>query len=106
MAWCMSSEVIGAVVEWPHTRAAKGLFSSQMGKTKADVIPRFLSGNRKSGVLLESNEMGAAIDTLVGESPIGKRHRVLVGLARVTTKRRPSVLAASDVYRSRPEVSR
>ena len=33
--------------------------------------------------------------------------RVFVfGLASVTTRRRPSALAASEVYRSRPEVSR
>ena len=40
------------------------------------------------------------------DTGMGKRQSVLRGLASVTTRRRPSELAASDVYRSRPEVSR
>ena len=40
------------------------------------------------------------------ESPIRIRQRVLFGLARVTTRRLPSAVAASDVYRSGPKVSR
>ena len=52
----------------------------------------------------------AAADVSVGTSSIdtgmGKRQRVLRGLASVTTRRRPSALAASEVYRSRPEVNR
>ena len=39
----------------------------------------------------------------VGESAMRKRQSVLRGLASVATRRRPSALAASDVYRSRPE---
>ena len=56
--------------------------------------------------MLVVSEIRAAADISAGESAIGKRQSVLFGLARVTTRRRPSALAASDVYRSRPEVSR
>ena len=52
------------------------------------------------------SEIRAAADTSAVESAIRKRQSVCFGLARVTTRRRPSALAASDVYRSRPELSR
>ena len=41
-----------------------------------------------------------------GESANRKCQSVLFGLASATTSRRPSALAASDVYRSRPELNR
>ncbi len=56
--------------------------------------------------MLVVSEIRAAADTSAGESAIRKRQSVLFELASVTTRRRPSALAASDVYRSRPEVSR
>ena len=42
------------------------------------------------------------VDTGMGS----KRQRVLRGLASVATRRRPSALAASEVYRSRPALNR
>ena len=56
--------------------------------------------------MLVVSEIRAGADTSAGESAIRKRQSVLFGLASVTTRRRPSALAASDVYRSRPELSR
>src|SRR5918995_1897595 len=50
-------------------------------------------------------EMGTAIETSEAESPIGRRQRVRLGLAIVAANRLPSPLPASDVYRSRPELS-
>jgi hypothetical protein len=47
--------------------------------------------------MLVVSEMGVVSDTFAGESSIRNRQSVLFGLARVTTRRRPSALAASDV---------
>ena len=52
------------------------------------------------------NGIRAAADISTGESASGNRQRVLLVVSSVATRRRPSVVAASEVYRSRPEVSR
>ena len=45
-------------------------------------------------------------DISMGESASRSRQSVRFGVASVRTNRRPSALAASEVYRSGPEVSR
>ena len=55
--------------------------------------------------MLVVSEIGSAAETSLGESPIPTRQSVVFGLVCVTTRRRPSVLATRDVYRSEPEGS-
>ena len=52
--------------------------------------------------MLVVNGICAAADTSVAESAIRKRQSDFFGFASVATSRRPSALAASDVYRSGP----
>jgi hypothetical protein len=51
-------------------------------------------------------ETGVAGRASPGLSASGTRQRVPFGFASVATSRRPSLLAASDVYRSRPVLTR
>jgi len=52
------------------------------------------------------NKIGAAADEVLSRFEIGKCQSVLFGVASVATSRRPSALAASDVYRSMPGANR
>ncbi len=52
------------------------------------------------------SEMRVPAAASAGVSVMGKRQSVLFALASVATRRRPSALAASDVYRSRPKLTR
>jgi len=67
---------------------------------------------RKSGPSRGENVVAGVSARRTGEERTGVealvsiRQRVLLGLARVITRRLPSAAAASDVYRSGPEVSR
>jgi hypothetical protein len=72
----------------------------------AETYKRKFGPSRGQNPMLVVRETGAAADTPVGESAIGNRQSVLFGLATVTTRRRASALAASDVSRSGPVVSR
>ena len=49
---------------------------------------------------------GSDVAILGSRSSSGTRHRLAVGFATVATTRRPSRLADTDVYCSRPEVTR
>src|SRR5258707_15507119 len=72
----------------------------------AETYRRKSGPSRGEDPVLVVNEIRTGADVAAGESPIGKRHRVLFGLATVRIRRRPSALAASDVYRSSPELNR
>ena len=52
------------------------------------------------------SEIGEAADAPASASAMCKRQSVRFGLVAVTTSRRPSALAANDVYLSGPDVRR
>src|SRR5271165_1247138 len=100
----------------PKTRASLPLHSSVLVPLAnfqiLSPVPVAETYSRKSGpsrgeyTVPVARGIGSAADAFVDEPAIGNRQRVVFELASVTTRRRPSAEAASEVNRSRREVSR
>ena len=91
----------------PQLRGSSvGKLPDALARAGGGNVQKIIWPSRGENPVLVDSEIGAAAETWVGALVIGKRQRVLFGLASVTTTRRPSALAASDVYRSSPELKR
>ena len=71
-----------------------------------DTYSRKFAPSRGASPPAVGSLIGLAADSSATWSDIGTRQRVPFVLATVATRRRPSALAASDVYCSRPKLTR